>query len=158
VNKNRGQGTVPFFGLRKEKMKYQFHKRKSGFTLIELMVVVVIIAIVAALAIPRFMKVTTRTKQSEAEGILKQIYKMQRVYHQEYGTYAADGQSASANGSFVSLDIEIMSSARYTYFIIADSTKFTAMAFVNLDDDAIIDTWTIDQTGNLQCIINDAEI
>ena len=48
-------------------------KRNGGFTLIELMIVVVIIGILATLAIPRFMAVSTKNKQSEAKLILKQI-------------------------------------------------------------------------------------
>ena len=59
----------------------RFHNRK-GFTLIELMIVVVIIGILAALAIPRFMKATAKSKQSEAKQILKQVYTMQRAYRQ----------------------------------------------------------------------------
>ena len=63
------------------------HKAESGFSLIELFIVVVIIGILASLAIPRFMKTTTKNKQAEAEGILKQIYVHQRVYRQEYNTH-----------------------------------------------------------------------
>ncbi len=133
------------------------HKAESGFSLIELFIVVVIIGILASMAIPRFMKTTAKNKQTEAENILKQIYVHQRVYRQEYNTYAGNGQSASAGGNFAILGIELMASARYTYVIIADSTSFSVTATANLDDDATIDTWTIDETGNLQCTMNDAE-
>ena len=69
-----------------------FHRDSKGFTLIELMIVVVIIGILAALAIPRFMRATTKGKQCEAKLILKQIYTMQRAYRQRYDTYACNGK------------------------------------------------------------------
>jgi type IV pilus assembly protein PilA len=138
-------------------MVYRRHKAQTGFSLIELMIVVVIIGVLASMAIPRFMKTSIKSKQSEAEGILKQLYVHQRVYCQEYNTYAANGQSASAGGAFAVLGVEIMGSARYTYVIIADSTSFRVTATANLDDDATIDTWTIDEAGSLQCTADDAE-
>jgi prepilin-type N-terminal cleavage/methylation domain-containing protein len=76
-------------------MKYvkNFHRDSKGFTLIELMIVVVIIGILEALAIPRFMRATTKAKQSEAKQILKQLYTMLRSYRQMYDTYACIGQT-----------------------------------------------------------------
>jgi type IV pilus assembly protein PilA len=71
----------------------KFHRGGEGFTLIELMIVVVIIGILAALAIPRFMRATTKSKQTEAKMILKQIYVMQRAYKMENDTYCCNGQS-----------------------------------------------------------------
>ena len=65
------------------------HLRNSkGFTLIELMIVVVIIGILAALAIPRFTQASARAKEKEADGILKQIYTLQNAYLANNGTYA----------------------------------------------------------------------
>ena len=136
----------------------KFHNRK-GFTLIELMIVVVIIGILAALAIPRFMQATTKSKQSEAKQILKQIYTMQRTFRQESPTnaYGDNGVTiaAGAGGTFPAIGVEVQNTARYGYSIVAAGNTFTATATADLDDDATVDTWTIDQAGLLTNTIND---
>jgi len=63
-------------------------RNTKGFTLIELMIVVVIIGILAALAIPRFSKASDRAKEKEADGILKQVYTLQQTYKAQNGAYA----------------------------------------------------------------------
>jgi type II secretion system protein G len=64
-------------------------RNTKGFTLIELMIVVVIIGILAALAIPRFSKASDRAKEKEADGILKQVYTLQQTYKAQNGVYAS---------------------------------------------------------------------
>lgn len=130
----------------------------KGFTMIELMMVVVIIGLLAAMAIPRFMRTGVKAKQSEAKGILKQIYTTQRAYRQEYGSYAVNGAVASAAApvAFATIYVDVGATARYTYTMTSSINTFTCTATANLDDDATIDTWTINQTGNLVNTINDA--
>jgi prepilin-type N-terminal cleavage/methylation domain-containing protein len=63
-------------------------RNRKGFTLIELMIVVVIIGILAAIAIPKFNNASARAKEKEADGILKQIYTLQNTYFAEHGAFA----------------------------------------------------------------------
>jgi len=123
-------------------------RNRKGFTLIELMIVVVIIGILAALAIPRFMQASMKSKQSEAKGILKQIYTMEHAYRQEHDVYVTDLNT-------IGVELQPQPPRRYDYVIALNGTGFTATATANLDDDATIDTWTIDDGGILQCTVND---
>ena len=61
--------------------------RKHGFTLIELMIVVAIIGILAAIAIPNFIRFQARAKQGEAKSNLKALFTAQRSYYQEKDAY-----------------------------------------------------------------------
>ncbi len=139
-------------------MLRKFHRNSKGFTLIELMIVVVIIGILAALAIPRFMRSTTKSKQSEAKQLLKQIYTMQRAYRQEFNAYCFSGATANAAApaAFARIGVDVMASARYSYAMAATVNTFTCTATANLDDDVAIDTWTINQTGALVNTIDDS--
>ena len=67
-------------------------KGKKGFTLIELMIVVAIIGILAAIAIPNFLKFQAKSKQSEAKANLGAIFTGETSYFGEANTYGNYGQ------------------------------------------------------------------
>ena len=65
------------------------NKNQDGFTMIELMVVVAIIGILAAIAIPNFQKFQARSRQSEAKIALSAMYTAEQGFSAEKSTYTA---------------------------------------------------------------------
>lgn len=60
---------------------------QKGFSLVELMIVIVIIGVLAAVAVPIYTSNVTKAKMSEANAALGTIRTMLRVYYGEYGEY-----------------------------------------------------------------------
>ena len=70
---------------------------KKGFTLIELMIVVAIIGILAAIAIPNFLKYQAKSKQSEAKMNLGSLGTSAATYHAENDNYKPTAESTQTS-------------------------------------------------------------
>ena len=62
--------------------------RKRGFTLVELMVVIVIVALLAAIAVPLYTNYVKDARRSEGAGALAAVATAQQTYYQRNGAYA----------------------------------------------------------------------
>jgi len=92
-------------------------RNQKGFTLIELMIVVVIIGILAALAVPRFMSTSGKAKKAEAKTILKQIYQLERVYYLEHDRYIGAPNTAALAATNLGFE-DPGADARYDYSVL----------------------------------------
>ena len=111
-------------------------KRFHGFSLMEVMIVVVIIGILAALAYPNLEKYLKRARQTEAKTNLSAIYTAQKIYFSLHQSYADDINE---------LDLSLAQGDLYTFTMEASRSTFKAQAEGNIDDDDALDFWTIDQ-------------
>ncbi len=80
-------------------------RKEDGFTLVELAIVIVIVGVLAAFAVPRFRDSVERSKASEAFSYLSAMRSAQERYHARMATYASDPTK---------LDVEISSPKFFT--------------------------------------------
>ena len=74
-----------------------FRRTEKGFTLVELMIVVVIIGILAAIAIPKFSGMIGKTKTVEAKQQLGTIISLEKTYFYSGNTYVAFAAGADCD-------------------------------------------------------------
>ncbi len=121
----------------------------KGFSLTNIVIIISILTILAAIAIPSFMRSHSGCRTSEASGNLSAIRTAQESYHAENGVYVEckpsppDGGISSTParwidaGGFTETGFEPDGDVRYQYEVTVsnDGQSFTATAKGDLDDD-----------------------
>ena len=120
-----------------------FKRSEKGFTLVELMIVVVIIGILASIAIPKFSALIGKTKVTEAKTILRNIISLEQAYYMQQSTYVAF--LAGADAATIGFEQPAVASRRFEYkFDIVGAAPFdasiaTATENVDVNGDGDID-------------------
>ena len=143
----------------------KFYKKSEGFSLVELMIVVAIMAILAAIAIPSFIRFQMRAKSSESSNNLGAIRTCEVSWEAENDAYiaCAGAPGAAPNGdtreawvpadageiAFENIGFEPEGPVRYRYTVLSDGTYFAACATGDLDSDNDDCVYAIDtRSGN----------
>ena len=154
-------------------------RSKKGFTLIELMIVVAIIGILAAIAIPNFLRFQAKSKQSEAKTNLGGIFTAEVAYfgeHNYFGNFseiawAPVGSNARyryVSGAFTnnlggtytptpggSDNAGFTGTLTHTFASARSDNSFSIEAAGNIDQDATEDVWSMTQLRVLTNVTDD---
>lgn len=121
----------------------------QGFSLLEIMIVVAIIAILMTLAYPRLDQYLVSSRQTEAKSNLTAIYTAQKIYHASNRIYADTLDK-------LGVSIAEGEEALYKYTLKdVDENSFVATATGNIDDDDTEDVWTINEKKEINNPKND---
>jgi type IV pilus assembly protein PilE len=73
---------------------------RSGFTLVELMVVAVIVSLLAAVAIPNYSRYMRKGARAQAKSVMLDTAQRQERYYTNNGTYVSVGTGSGAGGGW----------------------------------------------------------
>jgi len=147
-------------------------KKKIGFSLIELMVVIAIIAFLAMIAVPNFNRFLAKAKRTEAYMNLSAIYAAEKAYWAEHGKYSDILQGEGGIGwkpsgntyytyGFVGSEGrnnvigKLNTPSSYLQISRADNNGFIAVAAGDIDNDGTPDILTVDENNNIIIVQDD---
>jgi len=130
------------------------------------MIVIAIVAILAAIAVPNFLSFVSKTRRSEVKSNLSAIYKAELSYFAENNTYSP---------SFAEIRWVPIGNAFYTYTLgaeewgkdntvnpkppsvvpVASDNAFLAFGWGNIDSDSTVDVWSINEVNALVMVVTD---
>jgi prepilin-type N-terminal cleavage/methylation domain-containing protein len=140
-------------------MKRLSGKREAGFSLVELMIVVAIIGILAALAVPRFQSFQAKARQSEAKNNLSHMYTLEMSYYGDNDTYASvpstGADECPGTKNDIGFRVTPCSKVRYNYTATGGTDGFLGTAEASTKRPVvpgckIKDKWTIDHDKELK--------
>ncbi len=97
-------------------------RTREGFTLVEIMIVVVIIGLLAAMAIPAFQKVRASSQDKVVTANLRQLYGAADQYYLEYGVSSVASTSlVGTNSSQYVKNFQTAANETYTTILLQGS-------------------------------------
>ncbi len=120
-------------------------RSKKGFTLVELMIVVVIVGVLAAVAIPMYRTNVKKAMATEGVALVGTVRTAQRVYFAEHETYYVQ----ASTGNSTVLGVDCTGNKYFTSFSSTGGATFTATTSGVTGGDAAGITVTIDQAGTV---------
>ena len=109
---------------------FRIQRRKSirGLTLIELLMVIVIVGVLAAIAIPTYSNYMQRARRADAKTALQQVQAAQEMWRAERGQYCTDATAEATLRTTMGAPATTISSYYTWAFTAKSATAFTAQA------------------------------